>query len=145
MIDLKRLNRLPYVTKRMYIIENICQFENVDLEYLLGLLNLYNNKNSGKWFWQKAAFTGMLKDDYNNFNIVVNEIVRDLKEADEKKTKEQIKSASEKFDKFLVDLEINCNINRKNDFNNVKGFLDKNLKELITDNRKIIEKHSIKL
>jgi len=139
MIDLKRLNRLPYITKRMYILETICQFENVDLEYLFGLLNLYNNKNSGKWFWQKAAFTGMLKDDYDGFNMVVDEIVRDLKKADEKKTKEQIKSASEKFDKFLVGLEMNCNIDRKTDFNKVKGFLDKNLKKLIIDNLKRIE------
>ena len=139
MIDFEKLNRLPYVTKRMYVIRSICQLKNVDLEYLFGLLNLYNSKNSGKWFWQKATFTGMLKDDFNNFNMVVDGIVRDLKEADEKKTKEQIKSASKIFDKFIVGLEMNCNINRKNDFNNVKGFLDKNLKALITDNLKRIE------
>ena len=139
MIDFKRLNRLPYITKRIYIIKNICQFKNVDLEYLFGLFNLYNRKNSGKWFWQKSAFTGMLKDAYDNFNMVVDEIVSNLKEADEKKTKEQIKSASKILDKFLVDLEMNCNINRKDDFNNVKGFLDKNLKALITDNLKRIE------
>ena len=139
MIDFKRLNRLPYTTKRMYIIKNICEFKNVDLEYLFGLFNLYNKKNSGKWFWQKAAFTGMLKDAYDNFNTVVDKIVKDLKQADEKKTKEQIKSASVILDKLLVGLEMNCNVNRENDFNNVKGFLDKNLNALITDNLKRIE------
>jgi hypothetical protein len=139
MMDLKRLSRMPYITKRIYILENICQFANVDLEYLFGLFNLYNNKNRGKWFWQKAAFTGVLKEDYNYFNMVVDKIINDLKEADEKKTKEQIKSASEKLDKFLADLETDCNVDRKNDFNKVKGFLDKNLKALITDNLKRIE------
>lgn len=139
MIDFKRLNRLPYVTKRMYIIKNICEFKNVDLEYLFGLFNLYNKKNSGKWFWQKAAFTGMLKDAYDNFNTVVDKIVKDLKQADEKKTKEQRKSASVILDKLLVGLEMNCNVNRENDFNNVKGFLDKNLKKLIDDSLKRME------
>jgi hypothetical protein len=139
MMDLKRLSRLPYITKRIYILENICQLKNVDLEYLFGLFNLYKSKNSGKWFWQKVAFTGTLKEDYNYFNMVVDKIVNDLKETDEKKTKEQMKSASEKFDKFLVDLEIDCNVDRKNDFNKVKGFLDKNLKILIIDNLKRIK------
>ncbi|GAI69834.1 unnamed protein product, partial [marine sediment metagenome] len=67
MEDFKKLNRLPYITKRMYIIKNICELKKVDLEYLFGLFNLYNKKNSGKWFWQKATFTGMLKDAYDNF------------------------------------------------------------------------------
>lgn len=56
-----------------------------------------------------------------------------------KMTEEQIKSASEKFDKLLVGLETNCNIERKKDFNVVKGFLDKNLKILIIDNLKRIK------
>ena len=133
-MDLKRLNRLPYVTKRIYILEKICQSKNIDLEYLFGLFSIFKRKNSGRWFWQKAVFTGVLKTDYENFNIVVNEIVRGLKEADEKITEEQIKSASEKLDKLLFGLEINCDIDRKKDFDMVKGFLDNNLKMLIIDN-----------
>jgi len=139
MMDLKRLGKLSNVTKRIYILDNICKLKNVELEYLFGLLNLYNKKNSGKWFWQKAVFTGALKTDYDNFNITVDEIVSGLKEADEKMIEEQIKSASEKFDKLLVGLEINCNIDRKKDFDMVKGFLDKNLKILIIDNLKRIK------
>ncbi len=138
-MDLKRLGKLSNVTKRIYILDNICKLKNVELEYLFGLLNLYNKKNSGKWFWQKAVFTGALKTDYDNFNITVDEIVSGLKEADEKMIEEQIKSASEKFDKLLVGLEINCNIDRKKDFDMVKGFLDKNLKILIIDNLKRIK------
>ena len=139
MMDLKRLGKLSNVTKRIYILDNICKLKNVDLEYFFGLLNLYNKKNSGKWFWQKAVFTGALKTDYDNFNITIDEIVRNLKDNDEKKTEEQVKSASEKFDKLLVGLEINCNIDRKKDFDMVKGFLDKNLKILIIDNLKRIK------
>ncbi|GAH83640.1 unnamed protein product, partial [marine sediment metagenome] len=74
-----------------------------------------------------------------NFNAAVDETVKDLKQADEKKTKEQIKSASKIFDKLIVGLEMNCNVNRENDFNNVKGFLDKNLKGLINDSLKRME------
>ncbi|MBU2563590.1 MAG: hypothetical protein KJ568_03980, partial [Actinobacteria bacterium] len=118
---------------------NICEFKKVDLEYLFGLFNLYNRKNSGRWFWQKATFTGILKDDYNNFNAAVDETVKDLKQADEKKTKEQIKSASKIFDKLIVGLEMNCNVNREKDFNNVKGYLEKNFRELINDNLRRIK------
>jgi len=139
MIDFEKLNKLPYITKRMYMIKDICEFKKVDLEYLFGLFNLYNRKNSGRWFWQKATFTGMLKDDYDNFNAAVDETVKDLKQVDEKKTKEQIKSASKIFDKLIVGLEMNCNVKRENDFNNVKGFLDKNLKGLINDSLKRME------
>ena len=138
-MDLKRLNRLPYVTKRIYILEKICQSRNIDLEYLFGLFSVFKRKNSGRWFWQKAVFTGVLKTDYDNFDIVVNEIVSGLKKTDEKVTEEQIKSASEKLDKLLFGLEINSNIDRKKDFDMVKGFLENNLKMLIIDNLKRIE------
>lgn len=139
MIDFKKLNRLPYITKRMYIIKNICRLRGIDLEYLFGLLNLYNKKNSGKWFWQKATFTGGLKDAYENFNETVDNIVKDLKQADEKKTTKQIESASDVLDKLLGGIETNCNVDRKSDFDYVKGFLGKNLKALINDSLKRIE------
>jgi len=139
MIDLKKLERLPYITKRIYILENLCQIKEVDLEYLFGLLDVYKNKNSGKWFWQKASLTGTVKEYYDNFNMAVDEILRDLKIAEEEKQKEQIKHASEELEKFLVELETNCNIERKKDFDTVKGFLDKNLKIMIIDNLKRIK------
>jgi hypothetical protein len=139
MIDFKKLDRLPYITKRTYTIKNICELKDVDLEYLFGLFSLYKEKNRGKWFWQKATFTGALKDAYDNFNDVVDKIVKDLKWTDEKKIKEQIKSASEILDELLTGLEVNCNVNRRNDFNNVKGFLDKNLKKLIDDSLKRVK------
>ena len=123
----------------MYILKNICEDLGLDIDYLFGLFNMYNVKNAGMWFWQKASFTGGLKDAYDNFNETVDNIVKDLKQADEKKTTKQIKSASDVLDKLLVGIEMNCNVNRENDFNNVKGFLDKNLKALINDSLKRIE------
>lgn len=138
MMDLKSLAKLPNVTKRIFLLDNICKVKSADLEYMFGLLNLYNKKNSGKWFWQKAVLTGTLKADYDNLNIAVDEIVKNLKDADEGKIEEQLKSASEKLDKLLIGLEANCNVDREKDFDTVKGFLDKNLKMLIYDNlRKI--------
>jgi len=136
MIDFEKLNKLPNITRRMYVIKNICELKNVDLEYLFSLTDLYNIRNRGRWFWQKPTFTGMLKENYDNFNAAVNEIVKCLKEADEKRTREQIESAGGILDKFLTGIEGDCNVERKNDFNYVKGFLNRNFKVLINDSLK---------
>ena len=136
MIDFEKLNKLPGVSRRMYVIKNICELKNVDLEYLFSLMDLYNIKNGGRWFWQKPTFTGILKQSYDNFNAAVNEIVKCLKKADEKRTMEQIGSAADILDKFLISIEGDCDVRRKNDFNYVKGFLNKNLKVLINDSLK---------
>jgi len=136
MIDFKKLNRLSYITKRMYIIKRICELKDIDLEYLFGLFDLYDMKNRGRWFWQKASFTGMLKDASDNFNAILDEAVKDLKQADERKTNKQIESASGVLDKLLIGLETNCSVNRISDFNYVKRFLSNSFKALITDNLK---------
>jgi len=132
-MDLKKLNSLPVITRRMYLIKNTCELTNIDLEYLFGLMDLYNRKNSGKWFWQKAVFTGMIKENYDNFNTAIDKILKCLKQADDKEIEKQIKSAAGILEKFLTSIEYNCNVRRKNDFKYVKGFLSKNLKDLIDD------------
>lgn len=136
MIDFNKLNRLPYISKRMFIIKNICQKRNVDLEYLFGLFNLYNNKNRGRWFWQKATFTGALKDAYDGFNKTVDRIVASLKNKDEQLTLGQIEDAGEDLEKLLSGIEVNCNVKREQESSYVKGFLDQNLKSLINDSLK---------
>jgi len=138
MTNFSKLNRLPYITKRMYIIKNICRLRSVDLDYLFGLFNLYNKKNSGRWFWQKSTFTGVLKDVYDKFNTTVDSIVKGLRQADEEETTVQINSASDILDNLLTGIEMNCDVNRENDFDYVKGFLDNNLKALINDSLKKI-------
>jgi len=135
-MDFNRLKRLSYISKRMFVIENICKKRSVDLEYLFGLFNLYNKNNSGRWFWQKASFTGPLKSAYDNFNKTADDIVKAIKKIDEARFPAIIEEAVEPLDKLLTGLETNCGVNRDNDFEYVKGFLDKNLKGLIDDSLK---------
>lgn len=142
MTDFTNLKRLPYISKRMFIIENISKKRSIDLEYLFGLFNLYNSKNSGRWFWQKAAFTGQLKDAYDNFNKEVESIVKDLKYGDQEKTVAQIENAAEPLDKLLTGMEMSCDVNRDSDMEHVKSFLDKNLRALIDDSLKPFKKAS---
>jgi len=132
-MDFDSIKKLPYMSKRMYVIEEICKTRTVDLEYLFGLFNLYNQKNSGRWFWQKAAFTGALKNAYDGFNKKVEDIVKNMKRSDEAGFNAMIGDSSETLDKLLTGMEVNCEINRDNDYNYVKGLLDDNLKGLIDD------------
>jgi hypothetical protein len=133
-IDFKKLNRESNITKRLYIINEVCETAEIDLEYLFGLFDLYNEKNRGRWFWQKAGFSGVLKDSFDSFNTEVDRIVKDLKLGDGGKTEEQIKSATESLGKLLVNMETNCNIDRNRDFGNVKEHMGKNFQELIREN-----------
>jgi len=134
--DFTNLKRLSYISKRMFIIENICKKRSIDLEYLFGLFNLFNQKNSGRWFWQKANFTGPLKTAYDDFNKEVESIVKDLKFDDQDKTVAQVEAAAEPLDKLLTALEGNCEVNRDTDREHVKSFLDNNLRALINDSLK---------
>ena len=140
MTDFSNLKKLPYISKRMFIIENICMKRCVGLEYLFGLFNLYNKINGGRWFWQKASFTGLLKAAYDDFNKKVELIVKDLKSGDQEKTLAQIEDAVEPLDKLLTAMEASCEINRDSDSEYVKGFLDDNLRALINDSMKPFKK-----
>ncbi|MDD3819037.1 MAG: hypothetical protein PHG41_04315 [Actinomycetota bacterium] len=133
-IDFEKLNGMPYITKRLFIIKNTCESLGVDIEYLFGLFNIYNERNRGKFFWQKAQFSGALKDSFNSFNVEIDKIVKDLKLADRGKTEGQIKSATGLLDKLLVNMEANCNIDRNKDFDNTKKQLGKIFQDLINEN-----------
>ncbi len=132
-MDYNRLKKLSYMSKRMFTIESICKKRSVDLEYLFGLFNLYNKNNSGRWFWQKAGFSGPLKKAYDDFNKIVDDIVKAIKKIDEAGFLSRIEEATEPLNKLLAGLETNCEVNRDNDAEHVKGFLDDNLKGLIND------------
>ncbi|MGM0365627.1 MAG: hypothetical protein ACQEP5_03725 [Actinomycetota bacterium] len=136
MIDYVRLRKAPYISKRMYIIKAICEQNKVDLEYLFGLFNLYNEKNRGKWFWQKAAFSGAMKDRYEEFNKTADRIAKEIKVGDEQKTNAKISEASELLDKLMQAMEMNLEVDRVMDRGYVRGFLDSNLKSLIDDGLK---------
>lgn len=132
-MDYNRLKKLSYMSKRMFIIESICKKRSVDLEYLFGLFNLYNKNNSGRWFWHKTDFSGPLKKAYDNFNKIIDDMARSIKRIDEAEFLSQIEEAVEPLDKLLTGMEMNCEVNRDNDIEHVKGFLDNNLKALIED------------
>jgi hypothetical protein len=127
------IKRLSYMSKRMYVIESICKTRSIDLEYLFGLFNLYNQKNSGRWFWQKASFTGTLKNAYDGFNKRVDDIVKQMKKTGEAGFDAMIRDSSELLDKLLTGLEVSCEVKRETDFDHVKSFLDNNLRGLIDD------------
>jgi hypothetical protein len=127
------IKKLSYMSRRMYVIESICKTRSIDLEYLFGLFNLYNQKNSGRWFWQKASFTGTLKNAYDGFNKRVDDIVKQMKKTDEAGFDAMVMDSSGLLDKLLTGMELSCEVNRENDFDHVKGFLDNNLRGLIDD------------
>src|SRR4030066_131778 len=79
MIDLIKLRNAPVVSKRMYLIKEMSESMGTDIEFLFGLFNMYNEKNRGKWFWQKAAFTGRLKEVFERFNGFMDRYVLKIK------------------------------------------------------------------
>jgi hypothetical protein len=140
MIDIKKLKRMSSMSKRMVVIKNIGENKNTDVEYVFGLLNLYNKKNSGRWFWQKAVFTGILKDAFDKFNTTVDEIIKSLKSENEESVLKRISAATDTLEDLLTKLEMNLGVDRENDKTYVKGHLDDNFKSLIAGSLKEIEK-----
>ena len=140
MIDLKKLRRMSPMSRRMAVIKDIGKDKNTDVGYVFGLLNLYNKKNSGKWFWQKAVFTGNIKDAFDKFNATVDEIVKSLKSENEECILKRISAAGGIMEDFLTKLEMNLGVDRENDKAYVKGYLDDNFKALIAGSLKEIEK-----
>ncbi|MCG9479179.1 MAG: hypothetical protein K9H14_03105 [Actinomycetia bacterium] len=139
MIDHQKLKKAPYMTKRMYIIREICELNGVKIEYLFGLFNFYNQKNKGRWFWQRAQFTGVLKDNYDKFNQVADEIAKQMKVDDEQTTNSKIQQASTILDQLMQKMESNLEVDRVRDQGHVIGFLDNNLKSLIYDGLKDLD------
>jgi hypothetical protein len=139
MQDYQKLKRAPYMTKRMYIIKTICQNKEISLEYLFGLFNHYNNKNRGRWFWQKAAFTGPLKDSYDVFNKKVDQAVKEVKGQDENGFYEGIKSLNDCLEDMLAKMEMSLGVQRDEDKSYIEGQIDTNLKSLIKDGLRGLE------
>ncbi len=139
MLDYQKLKRASYMSKRMYIIKTLCQSKDLSIEYLFGLFNYYNTKNSGKWFWQKAAFTGTLKDSYESFNKSVELSVKEIKNKDENAFYEGIKSLEPSLEDLLAKMELNLGVERDTDKSLIENQIDKNLKMLIKDGLRGLE------
>jgi len=133
MADFEKFKRAAYMPKRMYILRDCCETLGLKLEYLFGLFNYYNNKNKGRWFWQKATFTGVTKDSYETFNKTVDNFIKEIKGFDENTYKEKLKDLCVILDNLLKNMEVNLSIDRQKDIAFVEGNMDNNLRALIKD------------
>jgi len=133
MVDIKKLKKASYMSKRMYILKEDCELLGLNLDYLFGLLNYYNDQNKGKWFWQKATFTGPIKVSYEKFNKTIDKFIKEIKNIDALSYSENIKSLSVSLEDLMKKMELNLNVNRETDISMVQNYMDNNIRKLIDD------------
>ena len=136
MLDIIKLKKVSVMSRRMYIINFIANKSGTDIYYLFGLLNMYNAKNRGKWFWQKSAFVGPLKDSFDKFNSFMDKFSQQFKSYDESRISANLDEGESMFGKLIADLEASLVVNRELDESNVRTYLDKNIKTLIDQSLK---------
>jgi|WetSurMetagenome_2_1015567.scaffolds.fasta_scaffold845750_1 hypothetical protein len=134
MLDLTKLRKAPAISKRMYLIKEMCESVGTEIEYLFGLFNMYNEKNKGRWFWQKASFGGHLKDAFDRFNIFMDKFVSKIKSYSDDDILRNFEDGKNLLCDLLKDLEINLAVDREIDKNSVRGYIDDNIKHLIQEN-----------
>jgi len=134
MLDIKKLKKINPIARRMHLMNYMCEKIGQDVYYVFGLLNMYNAKNRGRWFWQKARFTGVLKDDFDNFNNYMTKFINNFRSFNDDKIMSGVSEAGELLKKLIVDLESNMMVNRDVDASNVKSYLDSNMKNMIDQN-----------
>lgn len=133
MLDLIKLKKAPAISKRMYLIREMCESVGIDIEYLFGLFNMYNEKNKGRWFWQKASFGGHLKDTFDRFNNFMDKFVLKIKSYSDDDILRNFEDGKNLLRDLLKDMETNLVVDRNIDGSSVKGYLDNNLRDLIHD------------
>lgn len=133
MADINKLKKASYMSKRMYILKEGCELLGLNLEYLFGLFNYYNFQNRGKWFWQKATFTGPVKEAYEKFNKSIDRFIKEFKNVDESSYSENIKNLSGVLEDLIRKMELNLNVNRDTDISMVQNYMDNNIRNLIND------------
>jgi len=136
MLNIEKIKKAHVMTRRMCIIDYLCTELGFDIYYLFGLLNMYNVKNRGRWFWQKATFTGVLKDDFNNFNTYMDKFSNQFRSLNEDKINLSLNEAKELLIKLTSDLETSLFVNRDIDISSVKSYVDDNIKGLIDSSLK---------
>jgi hypothetical protein len=127
MLDIAKLKKISVMSRRMYLISYIAKQSGTDIYYLFGLLNMYNAKNKGKWFWQKAAFVGPLRESFDKFNSFMDKFSQQFKSYDE---------GQSILEKLIADLEASLLVNRELDESSVRTYLDDNIKALIDQSLK---------
>ena len=138
MLDLIKLRKAPAISKRMYLIKEMCESTGTDIEYLFGLFNMYNEKNRGRWFWQKASFGGHLKDVFDRFNSFMDKFVLKIKGYSDDDIIRNFEDGKNLLCDLLKDLETNLVVDREIDRSSVRGYMDDNVRSLIRESLKKI-------
>ena len=120
----------------MYILKNACEDLGLDIDYLFGLFNMYNVKNAGRWFWQKASFTGQLKESFDKFNSHMDKLVKELRKYDDNTILNKINESKFMLEELIKKLEASLNVERQSDQSSVKSYIDNNLRNLIRESLK---------
>jgi hypothetical protein len=136
MLDIVKLKKVSVISRRMYIINYMANKAGTDIYYLFGLLNMYNSKNKGRWFWQKSAFVGPLKDSFDKFNSYMDKFSQQFKSYDESRISANLDEGQSMIIKLITDLEVCLLVNRDLDESSVRVYLDNNLKTLIDQSLK---------
>jgi len=136
MLDIIKLKKVSVMSRRMYIINYIANKSGTDIYYLFGLLNMYNAKNKGRWFWQKASFVGPLKDSFDKFNLFMDKFSQQFKSYDESRISANLDEGQSMIVKLITDLETSLVVSRESDESSVRSYLDENIKTLIDQSLK---------
>jgi hypothetical protein len=139
MLDLIKLKKAPAISKRMYLIKEMCESVGIDIQYLFGLFNMYNEKNRGRWFWQKASFGGHLKDTFDRFNSFMDKFVSKIRSYSDDDILKNFEDGKNLMCDLLKDLETSLVVDRNIDGSTVKGYIDSNLSNLIQDSLRKVE------
>jgi len=135
-IDFEKFKKAQYMTKRMTILKESCELNGLNINYLFGLFNYYNQKNAGRWFWQKAAFAPAIKDKYDNVNRLAEELSKSSKDIDETVFNDKLKIISFSLNEMMIKMEENLGVDRSVEHSKVEGFIDANMSALIRDSLK---------
>ena len=136
MLDLIKLRKAPAISKRMYLIKEMCESVGADIEYLFGLFNMYNEKNKGRWFWQKASFGGHLRVTFDRFNSFMDKFVLKIKGYSDDDIVRNFEDGKNLLCDLLKDLETNLAVDREIDRSSVRGYMDDNIRKLIQESLK---------
>jgi len=131
MMDIEKLKKSPVMSRRMFIINYSANKMGIDIYYLFGLLNMYNAKNRGRWFWQKAVFQGVLKESFEKFNGFMDKFSQQFRSMDESTINNNLTEGQKLLEKLVTDLETSMVLNREEDQTSVRMYLDDNIKGLI--------------
>jgi len=136
MFDIEKIKKAQIISRRMFLMKYISERSGKDIYYLFGLLNMYNTKNRGRWFWQKAVFTGELKEDFDRLNSYMDNFSSRFRSYDEAMINKSLDEAQVLMEKLVSSLERSLSPDGKPDEESTRAYVDENMKRLIKDSLK---------